>query len=159
VSGVSDSVDFNADDEVLVEGLRQRARVFGRVPPDVTRDALAAFAMANLDEELATLLRDSADEENVVGVRTVGVSDIRLLAFGVGSGELHLGLSTGQIKGTVVGRTERTIHLVTMKQRHVLDVDAFGDFSASNFGSGPIRFELGTGPSKVVTDWILPPRA
>jgi hypothetical protein len=144
-------------DDVLLDELQQRAKRFGRVPTNVTVDALRAFALINFDEELAILLRDSADEKELAGVRS-GSAAARFLEFSVGLGQLHVGLTPSQVTGTLVGRPERTLVLVSASHRVTVDLDEYGDFSLSAVGSGPIRFEVGAGPAKVVTDWLLPPR-
>ncbi len=135
----------------------KREKRFGRVPIEVTSRALNAFAMVNFDESLAELLRDSADENHLAGVRS-GTSDVRILEYAVGTGRLHIGLSSTTIAGTLVGRPESAVAFVSANTRFVLNVDTFGEFFTSGFGTGPLRFEVGSGASRVVTDWVLPPR-
>jgi hypothetical protein len=146
------------DDEILLDKLTQRAKRFGQVPPEVRRHALAAFSMVNFDDDLAALLRDSADENHLTGVRS-GSADIRLLEYAVGNGQLHIGLSATVLTGTLTGRAETAIDFLSGGTRLVLDVDEFGEFTTSGFGSGPVRFEVGSGRDRVVTDWVLPPRS
>lgn len=142
----------------LLAQLRECEQIFGRVPNEVSQGALAAFEFRSFDDDLAILLHDSADSNDFATVRSAALDDVRLVEFRIGAGQLHLGFTDTLISGNVSGRSETSIELVSTKGRQTLRVDEFGDFWCSDFDSGPLRFELGSGSERVVTDWVLSPR-
>jgi hypothetical protein len=143
-------------DQHLLEQLKERALRYGSVPAEVTQNALDAFLMRDFDADLATILRDSANEQ-LVGVRS-SVDEIRLVDYSIGIGQLSIGLTSDTLTGALSGRTERNIDLVSPPKRVALLVDEFGDFICSELPSGPFRLEIGSGRDRVITDWLLPPR-
>jgi hypothetical protein len=152
-----DHDELDEQNETLVQELRQRSQQFGRVPAQATTAAMAAFAMAGFDDKLATLLIDSADQSSPVGVRSAS-AEVRLLRFDVGAGELQIGLAPGYVSGTLTGRSERTVDVVTPSYRRSVEIDEFGDFAVAGVEAGPLRLEIGVGAERVVTDWLLLPR-
>jgi hypothetical protein len=150
--------DIEADaDQLLLDQLKQRSLRYGNVPTEITQIALAAFSMRDFDADLATILRDSANEQ-LLGVRTTPANDIRLVDYSIGNGLLSIGLTADTLTGALNDRPERKVDLVSPPKRVVLDVDEFGDFSYAELPSGPFRLEIGVGQDRVVTDWLLAPR-
>jgi hypothetical protein len=146
-------------DAALLERLRASSTTFGAsVPNRIHQGALAAFAWRSVDEELAALLSDSADSDRLVGARAT-MTGMRLLEFVTSAGQISIGLSdTGVITGTLVGYSGENTRLVSAAGQHVdLVVDEFGEFLCDQTPPGPVRIEVGIGPKRVVTDWILPP--
>jgi hypothetical protein len=147
-------------DAALLERLRASSATFGAsVPNDVHQGALAAFAWRSVDEELAALLSDSADSNRLVGARAT-MSGMRILEFVTSVGQISIGLAeTGLIAGTLAGHSGENTRLVSASGQCVdLVVDEFGEFLCDQTLPSPVRIEVGVGPGRVVTDWILPPR-
>jgi hypothetical protein len=145
-------------DGALLDKLRECSAHYRPAPESIHQGALAAFEWRSVDEELAELLSDSAESERLVGARAT-LHGIRLMEFVAGAIQISLGLSdSGLLTGTLSGHSEQTAKLVS-SAGHQLDliVDEFGEFICDEIPSGPIRIELGVGPGRIVTDWILPP--
>lgn len=142
----------------MLEQLRDRSSRYGSIPNIIHQGALAAFEWRSMDEDLATLLSDSADSDRLVGARTT-LSGMRLLEFVSGATHISLGLSdSGVMTGTILGGPGQTAFLVSgAGQRIALIVDDFGEFVCGEIPPGPVRLELGIGPGRTVTDWVLPP--
>jgi hypothetical protein len=155
---VFDLGEVNPFDDALLDKLRDCSARYQPAPEPIRRGALAAFEWRAIDEELAQLLSDTADSDRLVGARST-LSGIRLMEFVAGAVQINLGFSdTGLMTGNFVGHSSETAKLVSSSgQRVELLVDEFGEFICDPVPSGPIRIELGVGPGRIVTDWILPP--
>jgi hypothetical protein len=129
-------------------------------PPELLVDSgLAAFAMRDLDAELAELVADSALDEEVVLTRTV-LSDVRMLSFECGEVTVELdveadpGTHLMQARGLVVGATG-SITFVRTNSRSLLALDADGRFEAADLPRGPLRLEVTTPEGRrVTTSWV-----
>jgi hypothetical protein len=145
-------------DDGLLDKLRASSALYSHTPEVVHQGALAAFEWRSVDEELATLLSDSADSDRLVGARST-LSGMRLLEFVTSAGQISVGLSdTGLMTGTLVGHPGEMVALVSAAGGRVeLLADDFGEFLCDEIPPGPVRIELGVGNARVVTDWILPP--
>jgi hypothetical protein len=154
-----DLAELDHPESAMLERLKTCSTQYGApVPNLVHQGALAAFSWRTVDEELAALLSDSADSDRLVGARST-LSGVRLLEFVTSAGQISIGLSdTGLMTGTLTGYSGQRTQLVSAAGQSVdLIVDEFGEFLCDEIPTGPVRLELGVGPGRVVTDWILPP--
>lgn len=151
-----------AMEESLFERLAQIADETEPVPVEVGAAARAAFGFRDIDAQIAALIRDSADEPELAGVRDSD-SD-RLLSFelagdrpGPVTVELQVGTVAqdfrdvvGQISGTVL--TGAAVD--TAGESRELTVDD-GFFVARDVPAGPVRLRFTTDRgNRIATSWV-----
>ncbi|HVX44498.1 MAG TPA: hypothetical protein VHC49_11465 [Mycobacteriales bacterium] len=151
-----------AMDESLFERLAEVAATTEPVPAEVTAAARSAFALRDIDARIAALIRDSADEPELAGVRDS--SSDRLLSFELDGDrsepvtvELQIGavaLDTrdvvGQISGTVL--TGATVDTAGESRELTLDN---GFFVARGVPAGPVRLRFTTDRGhRIATSWV-----
>lgn len=145
------------EDQLLV----RLAGVFDQLDPMPARlasDARALFGLRRLDEELAALVRDSADEEHGRMLAVRGEGDVRLISFETGPVTVELQVTergpardlVAQITGTAVARAE----VETAAGRQPVRVDE-GLFTVDGVASGLLRLRLLTETGRdLVTSWV-----
>lgn len=143
--------DFS-DDDVLIQALGAALADSEAVPDDAVQAAYAAAELGALNEALAELVFDSADERELVSMRSVD-EEVRLLSFVndhiTVDVELHADGETlvGQITPPVDG--ELDVERLDGSVVHV-DHDEFGRFRVK-VPHGPVRMRV---VGHLVTPWI-----
>ena len=89
------------DDEVLLRQLGTVLEGLGPTPPETVAEARALFVLRRLDEELAELVRDTAEDHGeLLAVR--GEGDVRLISFETGPVTVELQITErGQMRDLV----------------------------------------------------------
>lgn len=146
-------------DDELERRLRALATEADPPPALVVDAAKAAFALRDLDAELAVLVADSAVDDPAVLTRAV-VSDVRMLSFECGDVAVELDVETDplsrrvRLSGLAVGAVGAVV-LVRSDERISADLAADGRFVVENVAPGPLRLELTTPDGRrVTTSWI-----
>lgn len=145
-------------DDALVARLRAVAAEADPVPADVRALASAAFALRDLDAELAVLVHDSATRDReLAGVR--GDDDVRLLSYDAAALGIELQVvargDRRDVMGQVVG-TATSVVLETGVGEQEVSPDAFGIFRAEDLAPGRVRVRVGTpGGLTVRTPWTV----
>lgn len=143
-----------ADDQLLAQ-LAALTRRLDPVPEAVVAAARGSFSWRTVDQELAELVFDSAEEGELVGVRSEG--DGRHLTFQGGGLTLEMEVSVGGgLVGQVVPPQPAAIEVRHRSSTTVLVADHLGRFAAA-VPSGPmsLRCRPESGPGAVASDWIV----
>jgi hypothetical protein len=146
-------------DDELERRLRALATEADPPPALVVESAKAAFALLDLDAELAVLVADSAVDDPAVLTRAV-VSDVRMLSFECGDITVELDVEADplsrrvRLSGLAVGAVGDVV-LVRADARTPTPLDADGRFGSDDLLPGPLRLEL-TSPDgrRVTTSWV-----
>jgi hypothetical protein len=142
-------------DDELMAALRESAAIADPVPATVDSMARAALATRRLDEELATLLLDSA----LVGADSVRSDgpDVRLLSFETDGVTLELQVEHGGtfLRGLAVGTTGPAV-VETPGESRSVRIDEAGSFNVAGLPGGPtrIRVQAADGGGPVGTGWL-----
>jgi hypothetical protein len=150
------SAPLESDDALLVRLGAMLDRV-DPVPENVVVEARALFGLRRLDEQLAELVRDSAEDRG--GVLVVrGEGDVRLITFETGPVTVELQVTERgpardlvvQVSGTaVLGAEVET----SAGKRHVPVEDSL--FTVDGVPAGLLRLRLHTaGGRDLVTSWV-----
>ena len=146
-------------DDELERRLRALATEADPPPALVVDAAKAAFALRDLDAELAVLVADSAVDEPSVLTRAV-VSDVRMLSFECGDVSVELDVETDplsrivRLSGIAVGASG-SMTLVRAEERVTLDLADDGRFVLDRVAPGPLRLELTTPDGRrVPKSWV-----
>jgi hypothetical protein len=146
-------------DDELERRLRALATEADPPPELVVESAKAAFALRDLDAELAELVADSAVDDPAVLTRAV-VSDVRMLSFECGDVVVELDVEADplsrrvRLSGLAVGAVGAVV-LVRTDGRSSVDLADGGRFVADDVEPGPLRLELTTPDGRrVTTSWI-----
>lgn len=148
--------------DALLERLAGIAATTEPVPTDVTAAAQAAFGFRDLDAQIAALIRDSADEPELAGVRDSG-SD-RLLSFELEDDqpepvtvELQVGTvaqDSRDVVGQISGTTLAGATVDTAGESRDLVLDS-GFFVARGVPAGPVRLRFTTDRGhRIATSWV-----
>jgi hypothetical protein len=127
-------------------------------PAEVYRSASAAFALRNLDAELAELVDDSAAQVDVLaGVR--GGHETRLLYFRAGELGFELQVTPDgrlrRVLGQLVGGWAAQAHVQSGDREQTVTIDELGRFDFE-VPCGPCRLNLlRPGRPPVTTNWLL----
>ncbi|HEX6755598.1 MAG TPA: hypothetical protein VF109_06600 [Mycobacteriales bacterium] len=149
--------EMDADELALLSRLRELFDAADPVPPDTVIGAQSLFGLRRLDEELAELVRDSAEEQDrLLGVR--GEGDVRLISFETGPVAVELQVTergtvrdlVAQIAGTAV----RGAEVETPAGRLPAPVqDSL--FTLDGVPAGLLRLRLlTTAGRELVTSWV-----
>jgi hypothetical protein len=155
---MTEPTPIDATDEALLDRLGRIAAHVDPVPEEVYRAGYAAFALRNLDAELAELVDESAVQDDALaGVR--GRSDVRLLFFRAGEFGFELQVTrrgTGWwVLGQLVGGFASGAHVQSPDHRQTVAIDELGRFDFE-VPAGPCRLNLvRPGRAPLTTDWIL----
>jgi hypothetical protein len=147
----------DADELALLVQLRDMFDAVDPMPPDLVAGGQALFGLRRLDEELAELVRDSAEErDRMLAVR--GEGDVRLISFETGPVAVELQVTergavrdlVAQIAGTVVNGAE----VETPAGRRAAPVqDSL--FTLDAVPAGLLRLRLRTAAgTELVTSWV-----
>jgi hypothetical protein len=147
---------LESDDEMLARLGRMLDRL-DPVPPQVVIEAQALFGLRRLDEELAELVRDTAEDgSGVLVVR--GEGDVRLISFETGPVTVELQVTergpardlVAQITGTTVVGAE----VETAAGRRAVPIED-SLFTVDGVPSGLLRLRLRTSAGRdLVTSWF-----
>jgi hypothetical protein len=145
------------DDDELMALLGDVLDAECAVPADTLTAAQAAFALRNVDEELADLLFDSADVPVQAGVRGPA-DDRRQVTYQSADLLIECEIGPSTLVGQLLPPTPVTLELMNSTgSRHPVDVDAHGRFVVPLPRPGPIRLRCRQGSQPdVLTPWLLP---
>jgi hypothetical protein len=139
--------------------LRRIAGEAEPVPEHVLEAGRAAFALRDLDAELAALVADSAVDESGVLTRAI-VSDVRMLSFECGSITVELDVESEpgsrllRLSGLAVGAVGEVV-VVRPESLAAQALTADGRFSVEGVEPGPMRLELtSVDGHRVTTSWV-----
>ncbi|MEU6405157.1 hypothetical protein [Streptomyces sp. NPDC046985] len=140
------------DDAALEEELRQAAAVLDPVPAALRRLALDAYALHDLDAEIAELTFDSLLD--ALPVR--GAADVpRMLTFQAGDLTVDVELGEDGLLGQLMPpRPARVEVLRGPRPDSCLTADDLGRFTAPAPPAGPFALRLRTDGAVVVTEWL-----
>ena len=154
---MNEATGSHATDDGLLRRLRKVLDLLDPVPEHVLPGSRALFGLRQMDEELAELVRDSAEEKGrLLTVR--GEGDVRLISFETGPVAVELQVTErgavrdliAQISGTAVVRAE----VETPTERQVVRVRD-GVFIVDGIGAGLLRLRLLTAAGQdLVTSWV-----
>ena len=144
-------------DEALLLRLGAVLDELDPTPPEVVTEARALFGLRRLDEELAELVRDSAEDRGgLLAVR--GEGDVRLISFETGPVTVELQVTergavrdlVAQVTGTaLVGAEIET----SAGRRDVPIEDSL--FTVEDVPAGLLRLRLHTAAGRqLVTSWV-----
>jgi hypothetical protein len=144
-------------DEVLLGRLAAVLEKIDPIPPEVLTEGRALFGLRRLEEELAELVRDSAEDRGgLLAVR--GEGDVRLISFETGPVTVELQVTergalrdlVAQVSGTaLVGAEVET----STGRRDVPVEDSL--FTVEDVPAGLLRLRLRTVAGRdLVTSWV-----
>lgn len=143
--------------DALLARLAALLDVVDPVPVEIDAGARSLFGLRRLDEELAELVRDSADERGrMLAVR--GEGDVRLISFETGPVTVELQVTergtdrdlVAQVTGTAVARAE----VETSTGRRTVHVEE-GLFTTDRVPAGLLRLRLLTDDGHdLITSWV-----
>ncbi|GLW50094.1 hypothetical protein Stsp02_57550 [Streptomyces sp. NBRC 14336] len=138
-------------DTLLEEELRRAAAILDPVPAELTRIAVDAYALHDLDARIAELTFDSVTD--AIPVR--GATDVpRMLTFTAGEVTVDVEVTDEGLLGQVLPPQPAGIEVLGgPQQTHSLTADTMGRFTTDTPVSGPFALRLRTGGEVVVTEW------
>ena len=145
-------------DDALLGMLRQTIAERDPVPEAVIAAARAAFSMAALDAELATLTYDSSfnDEDTRALVRSRGGS--RQLTFEGPNLTIELEVASGErrLLGQLVPAGPAIVEVRSPESSRRVEADHLGRFAAGGVPAGPVSLRC-HGESRPVTEteWVV----
>ena len=144
-------------DDVLLAQLRAVLDAVDPMPAQVTVEASALFGLRRLDEQLAELVRDSAEDRGgLLAVR--GEGDVRLISFETGPVTVELQVTergpvrdlVAQVTGAVVAGAE----VETAAGRRPVPIED-SLFTVEGVPAGLLRLRLRTAAGRdLVTSWV-----
>jgi hypothetical protein len=140
------------DGDLLEEELREAARVLDPVPAALRLLAVEAYALHDLDAQLAELTFDSLTD--AIPVR--GTTDVpRMLTFHSGGVTVDVEVTEQGLMGQVLPPQPATLEVLGGPQAGTpLAVDDMGRFMSGTAPTGPFALRLRTGGQVVVTEWL-----
>lgn len=142
--------------EEFFAALQRVVRDRDTVPAGVVAAAKASFSWRSVDEELAALVYDSADEPGLLaGVR--GGGSARQLTFA--SGDLTIEVEVDgpgrSLVGQIIPAQPATVEIRHLDGSALVSVDDLGRFDLPRVPDGPVSFrcEPSVG-GRVATDWV-----
>ena len=141
--------------EEFYEELSRVVRERDRVPADVVSAAKAAFTWRSVDEELAALVYDSADDTPALaGVRGGSARQLTFSAPEL-TIELEVGGSARGAVGQLVPAQAASIEVRHAEGSAFVDSDDLGRFDIDRVPDGPVSLHLeAAGGGRVATDWV-----
>jgi hypothetical protein len=155
---MSGSARMGLTDDALLGWLGRLAEDIDPVPAEVCQSASAAFALRDLDAELAELVDDSlARPDALAGVR--GDADTRMLFFQAGEVGFELQVTRlgtrYAVLGQLVGGWAAEAQVQSPDRTRTAVIDELGRFDFE-VPRGPCRLSLvRPGRPPVTTDWLL----
>jgi len=156
-AGPFDVADAAPEDDALLARLRGVSAELDPVPELVTISARAAFAMRDIDAELAELVRDSATDPAAVAMR--GTTDeIRIISFSTETVNFEIQVTPEgdqrSILGLVTGASG-PIEVQTPSGHRTEELDDLGRFWVSELEAGLVRFKVTPESGHpVTTTWV-----
>ncbi|MEU9734622.1 hypothetical protein [Streptomyces sp. NPDC048002] len=141
------------DDALLEEELRRAAAILDPVPAELSRIAVDAYALYELDARIAELTFDSV----VDAIPVRGAVDVpRMLTFQAGAVTVDVEVTSDGLMGQVLPPQPARIEVLGGPQSAAapLTADAMGRFSSDDPPAGPFALRLRTGAEVVVTEWL-----
>jgi hypothetical protein len=151
MEGIMTDVDLEDFFEDLARVVRER----DRVPVGVLAAAKAGFSWRRVDDELAWLVHDSADEELVfAGVRGGSARQLTFSADEL-TIELEVGGAARGVVGQLVPAQPASIEVRSGAGSAFTTADELGRFDMDRVPDGPVslRVERSAG-GRVATDWV-----
>ncbi|MET7473552.1 hypothetical protein ABZT17_04180 [Streptomyces sp. NPDC005648] len=140
------------DLDLLEEELRRAAAILDPVPPGLRQIAVEAFALHDLDAEIAELTFDSV----VDALPVRGAEDApRMLTFHAGGLTVDVELGAHGLMGQVLPPQTASVEVLSgPRAGSPLSTDAMGRFTYDESPSGPFALRLRTDGGTLVTDWL-----
>ncbi|WAZ25503.1 hypothetical protein STRCI_007006 [Streptomyces cinnabarinus] len=140
------------DGALLEEELRRAAAILDPVPAELSRIAVDAYALHDLDARIAELTFDSV----VDAIPVRGATDVpRMLTFRAGEVTVDVEVTGQGLMGQVLPPQAARIEVLGGPQQSaLLTTDAMGRFSSASPVSGPFALRLRTGGEVLVTEWL-----
>nr|WP_234367574.1 hypothetical protein [Streptomyces pluripotens] len=136
----------------MEEELRRAVTMLDPVPDGLRQLALDAYALYDLDAEIAELTFDSL----VDAVPVRGVTDApRMLTFRAGEVTVDVEVTGDGLMGQVL--PPQTARIEVLGGPHAvrpLTTDALGRFTGDTPSAGPFALRLRTGAEVIVTEWL-----
>jgi hypothetical protein len=149
----ADGSAVHSEDDTLLARLREIADEADPMPEIVAEGAFAAFALRDLDSELAELIMDSEADEPALAMRGAG-DDVRLLTFESEAVTVEIQVtpegSERSVLGVVTGATG-PVEVETLHHRETETLDELGRFWVTGLASGLVRFRVTPEPDHTVT--------
>jgi len=144
------------DDDQLLARLTGLARRIDPVPSEVVAAATGSFAWRTIDLELAELVYDSAEEPDLVGVRSEGGGRHLTFATDTVTVEMEIG-EAGGVVGQLVPPQPAAIEIRHRSSTTALVADHLGRFQGPGVPSGPmsLRCRPDSGRGAIATDWLV----
>ncbi|MFG2263819.1 hypothetical protein [Streptomyces sp. NPDC048720] len=144
--------DTGIDGDLLEEELRRAAAALDPVPAELRQIALGAYALHDLDSDIAELTFDSL----VDALPVRGVPDApRMLTFRAGGLTVDVEVTGEGLIGQVLPPGPARVEVLggPLAARPVA-VDTLGRFTSDTPPAGPFALRLRTGGQVVVTEWL-----
>ncbi|MFV0132499.1 hypothetical protein ACLGIH_04460 [Streptomyces sp. HMX87] len=144
--------DGEFGDGMLEEQLRQAAAVLDPVPAELSRIAVDAYALHDLDARLAELTFDSL----VDGIPVRGEEDPpRMLTFSAGEVTIDVEVTAEGLIGQLLPPGPARIEVLSGPQAaRTLTADDLGRFTGEAPPAGPFALRLAAGGEVLVTEWL-----
>ncbi|GEK02233.1 hypothetical protein NHG22_21255 [Streptomyces sp. ATE26] len=144
--------DDGFDGALLEEELRQAAAALDPVPAELRQLALGAYALHDLDADIAELTFDSL----VDALPVRGVPDApRMLTFRAGALIVDVEVTGEGLIGQVLPPGPARVEVLGGPQTaRPVTVDTLGRFTSDAPPTGPFALRLRTGGQVVVTEWL-----
>ncbi|KPI06476.1 hypothetical protein OK074_4184 [Actinobacteria bacterium OK074] len=142
-------------DDLLEETLRGSVAVHDPVPAELERAAVAAYALHDLDAQLAELTFDSLLDAMPVRGTTLAP---RMLTFRAGDLTVDVELTTGTLMGQLLPPGPARVEILTggpAGAPTVLTADILGRFTCDRTVTGPFALRVRTDTEAVVTEWLF----
>ena len=149
---MNDFDDEEFDGAPLEEELRLAAAILDPVPAELSRIAVDAYALHDLDAKVAELTFDSV----VDAIPVRGATDVpRMLTFRSGEVTVDVEVTAQGLMGQVLPPQPARIEVLSGPQSAApLTADAMGRFVSDTPPAGPFALRLRTGGEVVVTEWL-----
>ncbi|MEV7244954.1 hypothetical protein ACWDXT_15340 [Streptomyces sp. NPDC003236] len=144
--------DAGFDEAPLEEELRQAAAVLDPVPAELRQIALGAYALHDLDADIAELTFDSL----VDALPVRGVPDApRMLTFRAGGVTVDIEVTGEGLIGQVLPPGPARVEVLGgPRAARPVTVDTLGRFTSDTPPTGPFALRLRTDGQVVVTEWL-----
>ncbi|MFE0514521.1 hypothetical protein [Streptomyces sp. NPDC058964] len=148
----ADGEDVDFDVALLEEELRRAAAILDPVPTELRQLAIEAYALHDLDAQIAELAFDSL----VDAIPVRGATDPpRMLTFRAGELTVDVEVTGEGLMGQVLPPQPARIEVLGGPQAAAqVPVDAMGRFTSAAPPTGPFALRLRAGGDVIVTEWL-----
>lgn len=124
-------------------------------PPDVDEFARAAFALRNVDAELAKLAYDSTESGALDHMRSTAAA--RMITFETGrwSIDVEYHQEERQLSGQVTPTEEAEVELRLVGSSRSTETDELGRFHFDDISPGPVSVVIRAGGDTITTEWTV----